>query len=69
MVKTKKRKFDPVVSEGFKSFWDGTLSNPYKVNTEKNRRWELGFNKAYFINLDKVKKREERYAKKANTSR
>lgn len=44
--------------EGMKSFWEGSLDNPYPVNSKKHKDWEFGFNKAYFINLRKVKERE-----------
>jgi hypothetical protein len=49
-----------VFQEGFKDFGKGQLVNPHKVDTEKHRNWELGFNKAYFKNLEKVKQRETR---------
>lgn len=55
-----RRNHDPVVSKGFKSFWNGELGNPYNTDTENYRKWELGFNKAYFINLSNVKKREKK---------
>lgn len=45
--------------EGFKAFKEGNLGNPYNENTSRNRDWELGFNKAYFSNLDYQKKREQ----------
>lgn len=40
--------------EGFQAFKRGNLGNPYPVNTPRNRDWELGFNKAYFTNLERL---------------
>lgn len=51
--------------EGANAFRKGTvgrtsvaLTNPYNPNTQRNREWELGFNKAYFQNLEQVQKKE-----------
>tara|TARA_R100001082_G_C4285126_1_gene125662 strand:+ start:344 stop:580 length:237 start_codon:yes stop_codon:yes gene_type:complete len=44
--------------EGMKAFREGSLGNPYPTNTERNKSWEFGFNKAYFFNLEQVKKHE-----------
>lgn len=53
--------------EGFKAFRSGQLGNPYHKNTVRNRDWELGFNKAYFINLERVKERELGKTQKATS--
>lgn len=34
--------------------------NPYEEGSNKSKEWELGFNKAYFQNLEKVKQHESR---------
>lgn len=44
--------------EGYKAFREGLLGNPYSPNTSRHRDWEFGFNKAYFNNLEWVKKKE-----------
>ncbi len=44
--------------EGISGFNKGKLSNPYPINSERNRSWEYGFNKAYFLNLKQVKENE-----------
>tara|TARA_R100001460_G_scaffold44205_12_gene80897 strand:+ start:2963 stop:3175 length:213 start_codon:yes stop_codon:yes gene_type:complete len=46
---------------GMKAFKTGKLGNPYAMNTKQNRDWELGFNKAYFFNLEKVKLHEQKF--------
>ena len=46
--------------EGIKDFREGSLGNPYKVNTKHKREWEMGFNKAYFRNLERVKLNEQK---------
>lgn len=51
---------DKVFKEGKKSFFSGNLGNPYNPDTYRNREWERGFNSAYFQNLEKVKKREQK---------
>tara|TARA_R100000995_G_C3484590_1_gene126409 strand:+ start:10261 stop:10473 length:213 start_codon:yes stop_codon:yes gene_type:complete len=45
---------------GMKAFKTGKLGNPHPTNTKQNRDWELGFNKAYFLNLEKVKLHEQK---------
>ncbi len=47
-------------SEGFKDFYKGQISNPYNEGTYRHREWQMGFNKAYFQNLEKVKRGEEK---------
>jgi|TARA_R110002012_G_scaffold287532_2_gene479930 hypothetical protein len=47
--------------EGMKAFKTGRLGNPYSKNTKQNRDWEMGFNKAYFYNLEKVKLNEQKF--------
>lgn len=49
--------------EGYEAFKSGSLDNPYNVDTTRHRDWAFGFNKAYFNNLDYVKKREATYGK------
>jgi len=49
-----------IIEKGYKSFWKGNLSNPYNVDTYRNKEWERGFNKAYFEQLERVKKYENR---------
>lgn len=34
------------------------LSNPYNPNTQRNREWQLGYNKAYFKNLQELQNKE-----------
>lgn len=57
--------------EGSSAFRKGTIgksskliTNPYNPNTQRNREWEVGYNKAYFENLKKVKLKEERDGRK-----
>ena len=52
-----------VFKEGVRDFRVGQIANPYKPNTTKNKNWEMGFSKAYFDNLERVKQRETRNAK------
>ena len=53
-----------VVKAGMKAFRkpQGKMvaANPHEVGTHKHKEWELGFNKAYFQNLERVKKYEAR---------
>ena len=49
-----------IVDKGYKAFWKGNLTNPYNMNTYRNKEWERGFNKAYFEQLKKVHKHEHR---------
>jgi len=46
--------------EGVKDFRVGSLGNPYKLDSKQNREWEMGFNKAYFRNLERVKLNEQK---------
>lgn len=46
--------------EGIKAFREGNLGNPHKLNTKQGREWEMGFNKAYFRNLERVKLNEQK---------
>ena len=43
------------------SFRQGKLTNPYhnKYKFWQHRDWQLGFNRAYFKNLEKVKQNEK----------
>lgn len=43
---------------GYKCFFSGDLDNPYPEGGARAKRWELGFNAAYFANLQRVKERE-----------
>ena len=45
--------------KGFNDFRRGRVFNPFNLNTMQSREWERGFNSAYFLNLKKVKQREE----------
>ncbi len=44
---------------GFKAFKEGELDNPFNVGTQRWKDWELGFNKAYFLNLEQVRRKEK----------
>lgn len=44
--------------QGYKDFGEGQTTNPYNEGTTKNRDWDLGFNKAYFRNLERVRELE-----------
>ena len=52
--------------EGAKDFRSGQISNPYEVNTRKNKDWEMGFNKAYFSNKERQIKYEQERQKEAS---
>ena len=47
---------------GKSDFKRGSINNPYHYyhKFKQHRDWQLGFNQAYFENLEKVKKDEER---------
>ena len=45
--------------QGRIAFKTGKLGNPYEQNTKSNRDWEIGFNKAYFLNLERVRAYEQ----------
>ena len=45
--------------QGKQAFKTGKLGNPYQDHTKENREWEVGFNKAYFSNLERVKEYEQ----------
>lgn len=51
--------------KGMMAFKDGELGNPYTMGTQRHKDWELGFNKAYFRNLERVKQREQASKNKA----
>lgn len=55
--------------KGIKSFNSGELGNPYPVNTEDHREFELGFNKAYFARLERQKDYERKINKKGPKGR
>ena len=50
--------------QGKLAFKSGNLGNPYQDQTKDNREWEIGFNKAYFFNLERVKEYEQRQENK-----
>ena len=40
---------------GYDAFYSGAkYTNPYKENSMQSREWERGYNRQYFINLNKV---------------
>tara|TARA_R100001594_G_scaffold121566_1_gene157463 strand:- start:3964 stop:4176 length:213 start_codon:yes stop_codon:yes gene_type:complete len=49
--------------KGRQAFKTGRLGNPFVEDTKENREWEMGFNKAYFLNLERVKLHEQRNPK------
>ena len=53
-----------IVEKGSRAFWKGNLINPYNTGTYRNKEWERGFNKAYFEQLNRVKKHESRRGSK-----
>ena len=42
------------VEKGYRAFYAGKITNPYKISTSFYKEWERGFNKAYFENLEKL---------------
>jgi hypothetical protein len=50
-------------ARGIQDFKSGNISNPYNEGTYRSKDWELGFNRAYFENLEKVKRNERKYKK------
>ena len=56
--------------QGTLAFKEGKLNNPfhYKFKFKQHRDWQLGFNKAYFKNLKKVKQNERDKARKRSQS-
>lgn len=46
-------------NEGKKDFKVGQLVNPYNPDTTRYREWERGFNSAYFVNLEVLKRKEQ----------
>lgn len=49
--------------QGQLDFKRGQVVNPFNQDTARYKDWEMGFNKAYFLNLEKVKKYERKYKK------
>lgn len=45
---------------GYSSFKKGEHTNPYPTNTMQYREWNRGYNRAYYDNLDWVRKYESR---------
>lgn len=41
--------------QGRVDFIRGKLECPYKLDSDKGREWQRGFNSAYFDNLDRCK--------------
>jgi hypothetical protein len=56
-----KKKLNPY-EKGRLAFIEGQLSNPYQQDSEfkEHRNWQLGFNQAYFRELNWVKEREQK---------
>tara|TARA_R100000935_G_scaffold25097_1_gene44773 strand:- start:195 stop:368 length:174 start_codon:yes stop_codon:yes gene_type:complete len=50
--------------QGRVAFKAGKIGNPYQAQTKDNREWEMGFNKAYFLNLGRLKEYEQRQKNK-----
>ena len=50
--------------QGRVAFKAGKIGNPYQAQTKDNREWEMGFNKAYFLNLGRLKENEQRQKNK-----
>ena len=46
--------------QGQFAFKKGWLNNQYNPETVQGKEWQRGFDKAYFENLDKIKKKEVR---------
>lgn len=44
----------------FKKYADYKKGNPYNPGTSNYKQWELGFNQAYFENLEKVNGKKAR---------
>ena len=49
--------------KNYKEWAAGKNSNPYSPNTARHKDWELGYNRAYFDNLEKVKSLEGKLRK------
>lgn len=45
--------------QGQVAFAKGWLNNQYNPDTMQGKEWQRGFNKAYFENLNKIKKGEK----------
>lgn len=41
--------------EGYKAFRTGDIGNPYLLDSDDWKEFEVGFNRAYFSNLERVK--------------
>ena len=46
--------------KGINAFKKGNMKNPYNFRTMKYREWQRGYNLAYFKNLEKLKRDENR---------
>jgi len=46
--------------QGYRDFAEGQTINPYNASTSKYKDWELGFNKAYFRNINRAREDEAR---------
>lgn len=44
--------------EGFSDFKRGQLNDPYPNHSRRSQGWQLGFNKAYFQNRQKLQEKE-----------
>lgn len=47
-------------NEGRKAFRKGEVGNPYPPDTDQYRDWQFGWDRAYFANLDKRLKIEQK---------
>jgi hypothetical protein len=45
--------------KGYKDFRQGRVVNPFLDDTMQHREWERGFNKAYFEQLERVRRYEQ----------
>lgn len=41
--------------EGRSAFLTGQVGNPYDISGNKYKEWERGWNREYFLNLEKLK--------------
>ena len=46
--------------QGFSAFKKNKESNPFNSKTMQAREWQRGYNTAYYIQLERVKKNESR---------
>ncbi len=60
----RKIKMNPY-EQGKLAFIRGDVTNPYHSNSKfrEHRNWQLGFDQAYFRNLERVQQREQKINK------